>query len=409
MDPSVFKLDFFKLHKWYLYVIAILLGLLIGTVLTTSIIRAKDADKRTKLLQTVQTAEQALDWRVVEQQSFSQIDIDTPEWERFISKLDGVCKVTPGCKWVYLTYQDGQGNIREIVSTLNEVTRQDYTPPNTIYYDASPEYHFHFKTHEALVQGPIQDQWGTWVSAMVMHDVANVDGQYVSIGLDLVAEDWGLELYKASILPVFTTLAYLALIGYLITKNMHQLHHNTQLKSEAESLYQKASHDNLTGLANRALFEDRLKMISQSAQRTPNAHAVLFMDLDGFKSINDSFGHEIGDEVLKAVAARISDIVRVEDTLSRFGGDEFVLLISNLPVKQHVNILAQKIVDVMQAPIVIRNKAYQLGISIGFATAPDDTQDADELIKMADEAMFYAKKMGKNQARSYQELIALTA
>ena len=399
------KVLFDGLQRPQLYAAAILLGMLIGGMLAYVTMHAKDAEMRKALLQAVQSIEQALDWQVVEQQSFAQINAFTPEWQKFISKLDGVCDVTPDCKWIYLTYQDAQGNIREIASTLNDAGREDYTPPNTIYAEATAEYQAHFKTRQGLVEGPTQDEWGVWVTAAVIHKTPNVDGRYVSIGLDISAKNWRNKTLRSAILPIIFTLAYLALIIYLLIKNLREQHKNRQLTDKADQLYIEASRDYLTGLPNRALFEDRLKQVSHSAERALSSYAIFFMDLDGFKAVNDRHGHKIGDEVLKAFANRISGVLRVEDTLARFGGDEFVLLIPKIRYKKHLHTIAQKIIKVTQAQMEIQGTTHQLGISIGFAIAPQDTHDANQLIKMADEAMFLAKKQGKNQVKSYQELL----
>ncbi len=405
MNPIALKhkLHLWKLQWWYLYAIAILLGLVIGGWLTYATVHAEDVEKRSELLQIIQSTEQALDWQVVEQQSLTNLNMETPEWQTFRTKLQGVCSVTPHCKWLYITYMDGEGNIREIISTLNEGD-EDYAQPNTIYQDMTPEYQAHFKTHDNLVEGPTKDDWGVWVSAVVMHKSPNVDGKYFSIGMDIDARNWQFEVYRAAILPLMATVAYLVLIFYLLIKNFFEHQENHLLKNKAEHFYAEASNDRLTGLVNRSLFEDRLKLTSHSAKRASTAFAVLFMDLDGFKAVNDNFGHEVGDEVLKIVANRISETVRSEDTAARFGGDEFALLVPKVLYRQQVAVIANKIINAIQVPMVINGTAHQLGISIGYAIVPHDTDDITQVVKMADEAMYFAKKQGKNQAKSYTEL-----
>lgn len=393
------SLQLFK-YQWP-YVIAILLGLIIGGVLTSFTMRAKDEERRTELVQAVQTIEQALDWQVVEQQSLQQINLKTPEWRAFKSKLQGVCLVTPDCQWIYLMYIDGQDNLREIITSESDIAS---VPPNTIYQGATPEFKLHFKTLKSFVEGPTKDADGVWVGAVVAHKVANVDGRYISIGLDIDAKNWQRETYFAAILPVAATLAYLALISYLLFKNYRQQQKNLALKNKADQLFLDASYDQLTGLANRALFEDRLKQECYVALREPSSLAVLFMDLDGFKLVNDTQGHKTGDDVLKAVAKRIAGLVRSEDTLARFGGDEFVLMLPRILNQQQALVVAEKILAAIQQPLLIGKSRYKLGISIGYAIFPHEKSEVSQLIRAADEAMYFAKKQGKNQVRSYADL-----
>ena len=178
---------------------------------------------------------------------------------------------------------------------------------------------------------------------------------------------------------------------------------NNRLKAEAlerqqanEKIWHVAHHDILTGLPNRALLDDRLAQALRHAKRKKRKAAVLFLDLDRFKSINDSLGHALGDELLKQVAARLTNAVRAVDTVSRLGGDEFVVLLHDLDSGDRAMHVTEKIFSSLQAPFLIGHHELRATPSIGISLFPDDGEYADVLMKNADAAMYHAKAMGRN-------------
>lgn len=175
--------------------------------------------------------------------------------------------------------------------------------------------------------------------------------------------------------------------------------HDITERLEAErNLVRLAYYDRLTGLPNRTLFFDRLAQALHAAQRAQKICGVLFVDLDGFKTINDTHGHEAGDEVLKAVAERFLTVVRTTDTVARMGGDEFVFLLHELRQGEDAAVVAEKVIDAVGAEIVLANgTSCQVGASVGISVFPDNGTDMDTLLLAADEAMYRSKKGGKNQ------------
>ncbi len=155
-----------------------------------------------------------------------------------------------------------------------------------------------------------------------------------------------------------------------------------------------AHYDSLTGLPNRALLFDRLTHAINQSRRYGQELAVLFIDLDRFKFVNDTMGHEAGDTVLKAVASRIRECLRDSDTVARLGGDEFIALVTNLDRAVSAAPVASKIVESVSQPIMIGANAATVSPSIGIALFPDDAEDADELMRYADAAMYQAKQAG---------------
>jgi len=179
-----------------------------------------------------------------------------------------------------------------------------------------------------------------------------------------------------------------------------------QLKHQTETLKHQAHHDRLTQLPNRTLFNNRLQYAIEKAKRAQTAFAVLFIDLDQFKKINDSLGHDIGDQVLKTIANRIRQTIRAEDTLARLGGDEFTILQESLKTSQDAITLAQKILDATHEPIQVAEHTFLLSNSIGISLYPKDAETPEDLLKFADAAMYRAKDEGRNNFQFYTEKLS---
>jgi len=170
-----------------------------------------------------------------------------------------------------------------------------------------------------------------------------------------------------------------------------------------------AHHDILTDLPNRSLFSDRLTQAISMARRNRQQLAVLFLDLDGFKHINDSLGHGIGDKLLQAVAARLSAGVRKSDTVSRQGGDEFVILLPEVTHAADAAISAAKIIAELKDALTIGEHRLRVTVSIGISTFPDNGEDAETLIKNADTAMYHAKQSGRDNFQFFRPDMSLRA
>lgn len=174
-------------------------------------------------------------------------------------------------------------------------------------------------------------------------------------------------------------------------------HDITEHKLAMDRIQYLAHYDALTGLANRRLVQDRLEQALVRAKRNHQALAVLFLDLDRFKQINDTLGHDQGDELLKAVAARLTGSVRQEDTVSRLGGDEFVVVLPEIAHAGDAEIVAQKIVAAIRLPVVLAGGELHVTTSIGLAVYPQDGEAVTSLMKSADIALYRAKEGGRNR------------
>lgn len=174
----------------------------------------------------------------------------------------------------------------------------------------------------------------------------------------------------------------------------------TERKRAQNELYLMAHHDTLTGLPNRLLLEDRIQLAKALANRSQEGFALLFLDLDRFKIINDTLGHSIGDELLRLVAARLKRTLRETDTIARVGGDEFIILLSKVDVHA-VGVLADKILKSLVLPFHLRDHELFVTTSLGICMYPEDDQDAETMMKKADIAMYHAKASGRNNFQFY--------
>lgn len=177
----------------------------------------------------------------------------------------------------------------------------------------------------------------------------------------------------------------------------------SQARAMVRKMSHLAQHDFLTGLPNRMLLNDRLTQAIALARHHGNQLAVLFLDLDRFKNINDSLGHAIGDQLLQLVAERLTACVRNSDTVSRQGGDEFVILLPKVEHGEDAARTAQKMLASLTAPYGIAQHDLHVTVSVGISTYPDDGQDAETLIKSADTAMYYAKENGRNNYQFFTQ------
>lgn len=163
----------------------------------------------------------------------------------------------------------------------------------------------------------------------------------------------------------------------------------------------QALHDQLTQLPNRMLFQDRLSVFLSAAQRHASQGAVLFLDLDRFKAINDTLGHTVGDHLLQEATQRLLSCLRQEDTIARWGGDEFTILLPYLSRPEEIALIVQRILNIMQPPFVLEGHELHVTVSIGIALYPKDGQDAATLVRNADAALYFAKEQGRNTYQFY--------
>ncbi|MDP2100260.1 MAG: EAL domain-containing protein [Methylobacter sp.] len=201
--------------------------------------------------------------------------------------------------------------------------------------------------------------------------------------------------------PSWTTVSEVKDSDGAVTHYVHVFMDITHFKKAQDHLGFLAYHDPLTKLPNRLLLKDRIDHSLQNAVREGSQAAVLFLDLDRFKNINDTYGHDVGDGLLMEVAKRIKNLVRKEDTFSRYAGDEFVVFMENIPDAKNPAKLARKLIGTFDAPVYIKGHRLKISTSVGISLFPQDGRDTETLIKNADVAMYRAKKEGRNNFQYY--------
>jgi diguanylate cyclase (GGDEF)-like protein/PAS domain S-box-containing protein len=175
----------------------------------------------------------------------------------------------------------------------------------------------------------------------------------------------------------------------------------TEHKQFEQKLAEMATHDSLTGLPNRNLLNDRLAMGLALSRRSGNRLAVMMLDLDKFKTINDTMGHDVGDQLLKSVGERLTTVTRRSDTIARMGGDEFVLVLPQVAQPPDATRLAQRILEAFREPFIFDGHRLRVTTSVGIAVYPEDGNEAEILLKHADAAMYWAKEQGRDAYRFY--------
>jgi len=217
--------------------------------------------------------------------------------------------------------------------------------------------------------------------------------------------NWSGEIWNrragGDIYPALMTISAVKDKGDITTGYVCLFADITKSKHAEERLAFLAHHDELTGLPNRLLLKDRLDHALRHAKRSKSRVAVIFIDLDHFKNINDSMGHSVGDEFLKKVSERLQEAIRSDDTLARISGDEFVLMIENSQAVNNTTNVLNKIVDEFRVPFELERHQVLITCSIGVSIFPEDGQSSEELIKNADAAMYRAKDEGRNTYEFY--------
>lgn len=237
------------------------------------------------------------------------------------------------------------------------------------------------------------------VAIVGMHYTGMAAARFPADSLCSAVIDGGIDAQWLAVLVIVTTLGTIgiALVASLFDRQMRE---RTGLLAESleranDKLLQAALHDPLTQLPNRSLLQDRIEQSIEKARRRHHGVAVMFCDLDGFKTVNDAYGHQLGDRLLVKVSQRIGSLLRPQDTLARLGGDEFVIV---LPVDEPDDavVVAERIIAAVGKPFSIESAELQVTASLGIALYPDDANDERQLMANADAAMYHTKQGGRN-------------
>lgn len=245
----------------------------------------------------------------------------------------------------------------------------------------------------------------------ILHSGNHDDGFYERMWNDIIRDNrWQGELWNRrknnEVYPEWLT------ITAVFDDNKKVSHYigifsDISTRSEGdEHLYHLAHYDSLCDLPNRMLFYDRLRQSVSRYKRDDKPIAVMFMDLDGFKKINDDHGHGVGDELLQYISKRLVSVLRESDTVARIGGDEFTFIINDVESLESLELIANKILSIIESSYTLHDNIYTVSASLGISLLPDNTEDMKILVKQADIAMYKAKKEGKNRIKFYDASMA---
>ncbi len=380
-------------QTWLL--LALVSGLAVGTISTIRAVTSNDTRMREQLLTEARLVEQTMDWTRVETLTGSPADTQLPAYARMKQQLARVRAVREQYRFAYLMGQRSDGAVFFLVDSESPGSHA-YSPPGEVYPEATAALRAVFSRARAVTEGPEKDRWGVWVSALIPHVDPATGAVKAIVGLDVDARHWNRELLEAAALPAGSTLGFMLLLGAFMYAQRHARREQARLESSEGKLYQLAHHDILTGLPNPRLLEDRMAQALSHAHRVETRLAILYLDLDRFKNVNDSLGHAAGDALLKEVAARLTALVREEDTVARLGGDEFVLLLPKIAHDDDARHVAEKVISDLARPVTVAGQRFSVGVSVGIALYPDDAHDAAALLACADRAMYAAKDSGRN-------------
>jgi diguanylate cyclase (GGDEF)-like protein len=385
---------------WHWFLLA--LTLLIGSLLTYYVMHSEDAEMRDGLITYANTIERSIDWRPFENvlntnpENITQTDLNGMN-----AQLNDACKANRDCHFIYLLYYE-QSKVKFLLDASPQAA-SEISHLGEVFVEATVELKEAMLHQRPLVEGPVTDHWGTWVSARVPVKITIDSRHFIMLNIDVAATGWHSRIYKKALVPIIFTLIFSGILLWFMRKNKEREQQYVALFNSTNELTEIANNDALTGLPNRRLLEDRMAQAIKSAKRTWQIVAVLFLDLDYFKAVNDTHGHPVGDQLLKLVATRLNGLLRAEDTVARIGGDEFVILLCNLSSEMQAITMAEKVVKVLTDPFQVAGQSLKIGVSVGVSLYPEHDVSERNLIKFADSAMYAAKRKGRNCYMLYQE------
>ena len=390
---------------WHWLLLA--LTLLVGSLLTYYVMYSEDAEMRDDLITYANTIERSIDWRPFENVlNTNPNNITQSDLSGMNVQLNDACKANRDCHFIYLLYME-KSDVKFLLDASPQPA-SEISKLAEVFVEATEPLKGAMLHERPLVEGPVTDHWGTWVSARVPVKITLKGNHFAMLNIDVAATGWHSRIYKKALVPIVFTLIFSGILLWFVRKNREREQQYATLFDTTSELTQIANNDELTGLPNRRLLEDRMAQALKTAGRTRQIVAVLFLDLDYFKIVNDTYGHPIGDQLLRLVATRLKGLLRAEDTVARIGGDEFVILLSNLTSDLQAITLAEKVVKVLTEPFQLSGKSLSIGVSVGVALYPEHDTNEKNLIRHADNAMYAAKRQGRSCYALYRDSLLKT-
>ena len=385
---------------WHWLLLA--LTLLVGSLLTYYVMHSEDAEMRDSLITYANTIERSIDWRPFENVLNTNPNNITPtDFSGMNVQLNDACRANRDCHFIYLLYMD-KSNVKFLLDASPQPA-SEISKLAEVFVEATEPLKEAMLHQRPLVEGPVADHWGTWVSARVPVKITLKGNHFAMLNIDVAATGWHSRIYKKALVPIAFTLIFLGILLWFVRKNKEREQQYAALFNTTSELTQIANNDELTGLPNRRLLEDRMAQAIKTAGRTQQIVAVLFLDLDYFKIVNDTHGHPVGNQLLKLVATRLKGLLRAQDIVARIGGDEFEILLSNLTSDLQAITMAEKVVKVLTEPFQLSGKCLNIGVSVGVVLYPEHDTNEKNLIRHADNAMYAAKRQGRSCYALYRD------
>jgi diguanylate cyclase (GGDEF)-like protein/PAS domain S-box-containing protein len=273
--------------------------------------------------------------------------------------------------------------------TINEINHSGWY--QTMFPDPSLQHKARKRIEKMCLGDKLRD--GEW-------EITRSDGKitWLSISTSVIADEDNVNHVMASMRDITERKQAEADREKLIFRLQKSLNDMMKYKAKLEVI---ALFDSLTGLPNRRLFFDRLNMTLEHNRRRKGVFSLFYLDLDGLKMVNDTLGHDAGDEVLCTASERLKNVIRKSDTVARIGGDEFAIIVDQIKSMEEAEIAVKKVVASFSEPIQLSAGSVKVGASIGISLFPVDSKEADELIRLADISMYTSKNLGKNTYTFY--------
>ena len=383
----------------YLNYWLLLIALAIGVSAIAWIVHSKDLEMRQALEKNAEAIELNLNWENIYEGIRLVDQSDRSDYARLAinqnrAQMANLCAKIDKCRSLYLMQLNKKSQVYFTLDSSSE-SSEFFVAPGTIYNEATNKLLSAFQSKKVVIDDPAKDRWGYWVSAFAPHIMP--DGSTMVAGYDVEASSWTQKLWSAAIVPLLTILAFLGLLILYNIMWQTKSKQNKHLLAIQEELFNLSNEDSLTKLPNRRLFEDRLAQLLNSAHRTNQKFTLISLDIDGFKQINDTYGHQAGDQLLITIADRLSMICRMEDTAARLSGDEFALLLPRVDNMVDAALVAQKIIDAVAVPITLLEGKVDVTASLGIVIYAEAYASSYQLVRAGDKAMYEAKNNGKNR------------
>ncbi|MCO7224205.1 GGDEF domain-containing protein [Pleionea sp. CnH1-48] len=388
--PNLHAIQYRFNRRSLMILLIIMVG--VGALFTWLLVHFLDREAKSHLLTQASMIAHAIDSKKIKSLSATSRDLNSPAYQSIKQQLRRVRLSHEPIRFLYLM---GQNKDAEIFFYLDSQpsSSPDYVSPGFIYTEVSDDYRAVFRTQKGAVVGPVSDRWGVVMTALVPILDTKDQRLIALLGMDVQVSDWYIVILLKSLLPIIMMLSLMCVfyLWFILTIK------NKRLK-EAMSV------DSLTKLYSRRWILEQAQIEFDRCGRTYGTLSAIIVDIDDFKQVNDNYGHQAGDFVLKMVSTRIKLSLRKTDFAGRLGGEEFVILLPDTPIENAVYVAEKhcKAISELSLHSSLCRGLNKVTASFGVASTECGPEDLKELLRQADSALYESKHQGKNRVSSYQ-------